>query len=254
IEPVELSEHVDVVDRVRGVAVDHEGCGREPPTDRLDRLEIPAWLDLDLHAPVPVRQVTLAALEELTGRRIDADRHPRRKGARAPSEKLVQRPFFGVRTQIPEGPFETRLRERLTWKLSEQSPEALEIARTLAQERRRERLGQRMPGRVGRFGRVEGASHRRGLADAHAPVALDRHEHDVLLVAGAAGDRKGLEERDSAPPEEQAPQLYREALLAHPPRSGAAQKAAMPATFVSSGQAKTRRAWQIQARKPSIGW
>ena len=84
---------IGVVQRVRGVGVDHQRHVAEPRADALHRGEIPAGLDLDLDALIAGRQLARDFLLELIERVLDADgnagRDPRARAAEQPCERLI---------------------------------------------------------------------------------------------------------------------------------------------------------------------
>ncbi len=98
VEPAQLG---DVRQRVRGVGVDLEQqLVAEAFAHGTDRLHVPAGLDLQLDARVPLGHVSLDGVQELGDRVHDADRDPARHrvpgGAQRGGERRPLGAQFGV--------------------------------------------------------------------------------------------------------------------------------------------------------------
>src|SRR5206468_5504265 len=107
VDPLEQS---DVLERVGGVRVEHEGEGGKVLPRRLRDLDLERRLDLQLHALIAALELATDRLHQRVDRRLDPDRDtaedPVARSAQERGERLVR----ALREEVPYRHLDRRLR------------------------------------------------------------------------------------------------------------------------------------------------
>src|SRR6185503_1377216 len=90
IKAIQLTKDVQVIDRVRGVRIDHQWKVRKLSAHSSDRLNVPARLYFDLHASITFGDVAVNAFNQLVDAFEDPDCDARRYPASFNAKQFTQ--------------------------------------------------------------------------------------------------------------------------------------------------------------------
>jgi len=145
--------------------------------------------------------VALNARQKLLEARIDPDGHARRNRSPAPAEQFEERAPQVLSPGVPEGPLEAGFGERLARSLFEPGEKVLQPEFLAACEPRDQLFGQSFPRGIRRVGRIEGATHRRSLAEPNPLIRAHLDDNTFFLRDGPAADTERLVQRNLHPPQ-----------------------------------------------------
>ena len=190
VELVQLAEGRRVGERVGAVGVDLQRHFGPALADSADHVHVPAGLDLELDAAIPLGDVLGHPVEQRIERRLDADAHADRDEVLLAAQELGQRRTLRLRQQVPHRILQPGPGHRV----ATHPPEARHHVRgrrhLLAQHGRDEKVAQHVPGGLDRLARVPRPGPGGALAPAGEPSGVDSHQD---AGTGQFAPKAGLE-------------------------------------------------------------
>ena len=89
-------------------------------THRCHWLNVPAWLDLDLHALIALGRIELDALKQFSNLIVDANRDAAWNRAGTRAKEFAKRNADSLRISVPQPALQTRFCESLAWNFAQQ--------------------------------------------------------------------------------------------------------------------------------------
>ena len=190
IEAVEPREVVRVRQRVGRVGVHHQRNRAEAAADHLDRLEVPAGLDLDLDPPVPGGELNLDTFGEQVERVLDTDRdargNPRRDDRRASAEDLRERALLLHGKEIPRRHFDRGLRHVVPADAGQRGKDLPRMPELAPEDHGGDELRDDVPRGARRLRAVERVRIGHALAELGQAFDASGHRVEELLLAMVA--------------------------------------------------------------------
>ena len=197
VELVERQEDVHVGERVGGVRVDRQQDAGVRRADRAHAFHVQARLDLQLDAPVPLREIAVHLREQLVGRPRDADRdaagHAIGRRPEVFGQRSPRRAELGVQERVDQ----RGLGHRVAAHARQDAIEVVGRDVTRGEQRREQEPAEDEPRAVVELLRIPGIRAGHAFAPSFRVVGdhADQHARLVGLLAEARPERP--DERDA---------------------------------------------------------